>query len=209
MADDALRMVLVVRRGAFAELARGGELAGAAAVACLLAFADDERFGAAIAAWRPRPGKVVLRARSPSQWERALAEPHALAGDAVLALPPQRRSERDPAFDRLQAMSTGLEPPPRAPPDDRRGAILYALNPDAAMSSGKTLAQIAHAAVMAADHPACAGWVRAGCPGDVIAPDREAFAALARAPGLVAEVADAGLTEIPPGTVTVRALGPR
>ena len=68
---------------------------------------------------------------------------------------------------------------------------------------------IAHAAVMAADDPACDAWVRAGCPADVIAPDRATFASLASAPGLVAEVADAGLTEIAPGTVTVRAFKPR
>jgi peptidyl-tRNA hydrolase len=208
MTNDPLRMYLVVRRGAFDTLSRGGELAGAAAVACLRAFAGDERFAPDVAAWRPRPGKVVLRARSPSQWERALEEPHALAGDAVLALPPRRRSDRGPALERLQAMSTELEPPPAAAPN-RPAALVYALNPDAAMSSGKTLAQIAHAAVMAADDPACEAWVHAGCPADVIAPDRAAFAALADAADLVAEVADAGLTEIAPGTITVRALRPR
>jgi hypothetical protein len=33
--DDPLRMYLVVRRGAVTDIDRGGELAGAAAVACL------------------------------------------------------------------------------------------------------------------------------------------------------------------------------
>jgi peptidyl-tRNA hydrolase PTH2 len=198
-------MYLVLRRGAIAELARAGELAGAAAVACVRAFADDE----SMAAWRERPGKVCLRARTQAQWEQVLAEPHALAGDrdgeAVAALPPRRRSQRGPLLERLQAMSTALEPPPaegRADP----GAVTYALNPAAVMSSGKTVAQVAHAAVMAADSGRLEDWVAAGCPGRVIAPSAAAFAALAARDDCVARVVDAGLTEVPPGTVTVLAL---
>src|SRR5918992_3435729 len=97
-------MYLVALRGAVRDLANAGELAGAAAVACVRepAFAD------AIAAWRPRPGKVCLRARTVGQWEQILEEPHTLAGDAVAALPPRRRSERGPLLERLQAMSTDL-----------------------------------------------------------------------------------------------------
>jgi len=55
-------MVLVTRRGAIGTLERGGELAGAAAVACVRAFADDPFLGP----WRARPGKVMLRARGGS-----------------------------------------------------------------------------------------------------------------------------------------------
>jgi hypothetical protein len=188
-------MYLVVRRGAVEELDRLGELAGAAAVACLHEFAGDP----AIEEWWPRPGKVVLRARSPSQWARVLEEPHVGDEDAVVALPPRRRSERGPALERLQAMSTELVPPP----SEGRGPVTYALNPRAAMSSGKTLAQIAHGAVLAS---ADESWVLAGCPARVIAPDETAFAALTASPECVGEVADAGLTEVPPGTITVRVL---
>src|SRR3954470_4849156 len=116
MARDPLRMYLVLQRGAVAELARAGELAGAAAVACVRAFAGDP----ALAQWRPRPGKVCLRARTEGQWRQVLEEPHALAGDAggegVAAIPPRRRAARGPVLERLQAMSTELEPPPREPP---------------------------------------------------------------------------------------------
>lgn len=213
VASDPLRMYLVIRRGAFEALSPAGELAGAAAVACVRRFTDDPDWGEALAAWRPRPGKVCLRARG-GQWDQALALDGAVAGDpagaAVLALPPRRRSQRGPLLERMQAMSTALVPPPPAPdPDhDRRDAVTYALNPDAPMSSGKTLAQIAHAAVMAAERPELGGWATTGCPGRVIAPDVAGFDALAGHPGLAAEVVDAGLTELPPGTVTVRALAP-
>ncbi len=198
---DPLRMYLVVRRGAVTEIARAGELAGAAAVACV----RDPAFAEAVAAWRPRPGKVCLRARSDGQWQGVLEEPHALAGDAIAALPPRRRSERGPLLERLQAMSTDLGTAPETAPE-LPGSLTYVVNPDAPMSSGKTLAQIAHAAVMAADGGRFEAWVAAGCPARVLAPSREAFAAAAQRDDLAACVADAGLTEVAPGTVTVLAL---
>jgi hypothetical protein len=206
-AHDPLRMYLVIRRGAFEDLARAGELTGAAAVRCVRGFAADD----AMREWRPRPGKVVLRARG-GQWDEVLAkEPHALAGDpdgeSVIALPPRRRSQRGPLLERMQAMTSALSPPPSEPgPDARAGAVTYLVNPQLEMSSGKTLAQIAHAAVMAAD--GLEEWVAAGCPAQVLVPPRARFAELCRASGLAARVEDAGLTEVPPGTVTVLALPP-
>ena len=199
--DDPLRMYLVLQRGAVTELARAGELAGAAAVACV----REPAFAEAVAAWRPRPGKVCLRARTASQWRQVLEEPHVLAGDAVAALPPRRRSERGPLLERLQAMSTDLGAAPETAPE-APGALTYLLNPEAPMSSGKTLAQIAHAAVMAADTGRFEDWVAAGCPARVLAPSPPEFAAAARRDDLAACVADAGLTEVAPGTVTVLAL---
>ena len=200
---DPLRMYLVVRRGAVTTLADAGTLAGAAAVACVRAFADDPD----LEAWRPRPGKVTLRARG-GQWDEALATlPHVLAGDAVLAVPPRRRSERGPLLERLQAMTTALEPLPEALPA-APGAVTYLVNPALEMSSGKTLAQIAHAAVMAADSGALEDWVAAGCPALVVRPPAEVFARRCRDAGLAARVVDAGLTEVAPGTVTVLALPP-
>jgi Peptidyl-tRNA hydrolase PTH2 len=200
-------MYLVLRRGAFSSLARAGELAGAAAVACVREFGADP----AVAEWRPRPGKVCLRARNASQWEQVLAEPHALAGDAageaVAALPPRRRSERGALLQRLQAMSSELEPPPARAPG-RPGELTYLLNPAAVMSSGKAVAQVAHAAVLAADTGELEHWVAAGCPGRVLAPAEAAFAEAGRRSDVIARVVDAGLTEVPPGTVTVVALQP-
>jgi threonine aldolase len=180
-------LYIVVRRGAFESIDAGGRMVGLAAARVLSEFDVDEE-------WLRRPGKVVLRARQPSQWERVLAEPHAVGGDGVVALPPRRRSERSETLMKIQAMSTALEPPPAwadAP-------VLYALNPSIGMSSGKTLAQIAHAAVLAASLGLDISRAR------VIAPP--SFDDL---PGCVAEVRDAGLTEVAPGTVTVRVLSSR
>jgi peptidyl-tRNA hydrolase len=195
---DPYRLYLVVRRGAFTDLSTGGELAGAAAVACVRGFPVPGE-------WRARPGKVTLRARTGGQWEQVLELPHACAGDAVAALPPMRRSERPPFLTKLQAMSTELEPPPATVPP-RAGAVTYMVNPALTMSSGKTIAQIAHAAVMAAD--TLEDWARAGCPAQVIAPDAATFTAACARDDLAAKVVDAGLTEVAPGTVTVLALAP-
>jgi len=125
----------------------------------------------------------------------------------VVALPPRRRSARGPLLERLQAMTSALEPPPEAvDPDPAR--LTYLVNPRLEMSSGKTLAQIAHAAVMAADGGGLEDWVAAGCPAHVAAPPQPAFDALCRDDDLAARVVDAGLTEVAPGTVTVLALAP-
>ena len=64
---DPFRLYIVVRRGAFDSIDEGGRLAGIAAVSVLHEFPPAEE-------WRQRPGKVVLRARSPSQWDRVLED---------------------------------------------------------------------------------------------------------------------------------------
>jgi peptidyl-tRNA hydrolase len=208
VSDDPYRMFLVLRRGAIEDLSRAGELAGAAAVGCVM----NPEWAEAVAAWRARPGKVCLRARNPAQWDRVLdEEAYAIAGDpegeAVLALPPRRRSERGPLLSKLQAMSSELEPPPSRVAPDPDG-LTYVVNPQYEMSSGKTIAQIAHAAVMAAERGGLEEWIVAGCPARVVRPSLPVFAALCERDDLAARVVDAGLTEVPPGTVTVLALAP-
>jgi hypothetical protein len=193
-------MYLVIPRGAFGDLSTAGELTGAAAVGCVREFAGDEE----LEAWRPRPGKVVLRARG-GQWDELLREEErkVVVGGAVAALPPRRRSERSPLLGRMQAMTSALEPPPGAPERDP-AKLTYYVNPRIEMSSGKTLAQIAHAAVMAAErHPE---WADAGCPAQVVLPTPDRFDRLCGSGEI--RVEDAGLTEVAPGTVTVVPLPP-
>src|SRR3954451_114767 len=179
-------MYIVVRRGAFETIDAGGRMAGLAAARVLDEFEVAPE-------WLQRPGKVVLRARAPSQWERVLEEPHVSGGEGVVALPPRRRSERSETLTKIQAMSTPL----LAPPAWAAAPVLYALNPAVRMSSGKTLAQIAHAAVMASKLGLDISRARVIRP-----PDFDSL-------HCVAEVRDAGLTEVPPGTVTVRVLSSR
>jgi Peptidyl-tRNA hydrolase PTH2 len=196
VSDDPFRMFLVLRRGAVETLEQASVLGGAAAVGCVRSFEIPGE-------WRDRPGKVCLRARNPSQWSEVLELPHALAGDpdgaSVAALPPRRRSERGPLLEKLQAMATDLGPPPSEASGD---GLTYVLNPALEMSSGKVVAQVAHAAVMAAER--LPEWADAGCPGRLVCPRESDFSALKGQ--AVACVVDAGLTEVPPGTITVVAL---
>jgi peptidyl-tRNA hydrolase len=75
------------------------------------------------------------------------------------------------------------------------------------------MAQAGHAALMCADglgprHPeAFAAWRAAGAPGDVRVADLPRWAALRESP-LSVVVADAGLTQVEPGTETVIAVAP-
>jgi peptidyl-tRNA hydrolase len=212
--DDPYRMYLVVRRGAVEELEAGSVLAGAAAVACLRRFGEDPEWVEAIAGWRERPGKVTLRARG-GQWQQVLQEEDFsyagdLDGQSVLALPPRRRSERSETLTKLQAMASALEPLPEvdavAPDDDD---LTYVVNPGIEMSTGKTMAQVAHAATMAAGTGRYEDWVQRGCPARAVtAATRGLFDQLCARDDLAAKVEDAGLTEVPPGTITVLAIAP-
>jgi peptidyl-tRNA hydrolase len=211
--DDPYRMYLVVRRGAFEDLATGCVLAGAAAVACLRRFGDDEAWSEAVEAWRERPGKVTLRARG-GQWDAVLREEDfTYAGDldgaAVLALPPRRRSARSETLTKLQAMASELEAVPAVEevPSAKDGELVYVINPKIEMSTGKTMAQVAHAATGAAATGKVEDWVARGCPARVVVPKAKAtFDQLCNSDRLVAKVEDAGLTEVPPGTITVLAI---
>lgn len=206
-------MYLVTRRGAVDVLEEAAVLAGAAAVACLRRFAEDEAWSEAVGAWRERPGKVALRARG-GQWDAVLREEDfAYAGDldgaTVLALPPRRRSARSETLTKLQAMASELEPLPEVEeiPAAREGEVLYVVNPSVEMSSGKTMAQVAHAATGAAATGRVEAWVERGCPAKVVTPKtRAAFEAACQDERLISKVEDAGLTEVPPGTITVLAI---
>jgi hypothetical protein len=201
VSDDPLRLFLVLRKGAIASLERACVLAGAAAVRHLRDHPPPQE-------WLERPGKICLRARTRSQWEQVREDAVTLAGEtdgeAVAAIGPRGRSERGPVLERLQAMSTELEPLPSELPETR-DEVVYVVNPRCAMSSGKTIAQVAHAAVIAADH--LPGWSPSAAR--AVRPDEAVFDALCERDDLAARVVDAGLTEVPPGTVTVLALGLR
>ncbi|MDD1717735.1 MAG: peptidyl-tRNA hydrolase Pth2 [Methanoregulaceae archaeon] len=87
---------------------------------------------------------------------------------------------------------------------------------DLKMSCGKTCAQVAHAAVGAFDHAGAdtkKNWLLEGQKKVVLkVPDERALFELkfqAEAAGISASlIQDAGMTELPPGTVTALGLGP-
>jgi peptidyl-tRNA hydrolase len=212
--EDPYRMYLVVRRGAFEGLEVGCVLAGAAAVGAVRRFGEEPERAEAMSAWRERPGKVALRARG-GQWDDVLmAEDFAYAGDldgaCVLALPPMRRSERSELLARrLQAFASELEPLAEVEGVEAvAGELTYVVNPGITMSTGKTMAQVAHAATMASYTGSVEAWIDGGCPARAVTTTKAEFDRLCAGDDLVAKVEDAGLTEVPPGTITVLALPP-
>jgi len=194
--DDPLVMYIVVRRRTTRTFA---ELAVAAALAtrrCAHRYRGDERWRDGFEDWwRHSFRKVCLRAE-PRDWEDVRALDHERVGD-VACLPPVRRSARDRVLVRMQTLSdeAGLLP---ELDDPVPGVLTLVVATDLDMSSGKVLAQIGHAALMANLDPALG--VR------VVGAGGESWAALAGRAAAV--VRDGGLTELAPGSETVLVLEP-
>ena len=192
--DDALVMYLVVRRRTtrpFAELATAAALA---ARRCAARYRDDERWRAGFDDWwRHSFRKVCLRAE-PRDWEAVRDLDHARVGD-VACLPPVRRSARDRTLVRMQALSEEAGALPSVG-EVEAGVLTLVVAVELGMSSGKALAQIGHAALMADPDPDLG--VR------VAGATAAAWDGLAR--DAVAIVRDGGLTELEPGSETVLVL---
>ena len=112
-----------------------------------------------------------------------------------------RRSKRDRVLVRMQTLSD--EPGPLPPFDPARlGDLTLVVATDLGMSSGKVLAQIGHAALMADLDPA----FDRGLDLRVVGRESDGWGALAASAEAV--VRDGGLTEIAPGSETVLVLRP-
>jgi peptidyl-tRNA hydrolase len=192
--DDPLIMYLVVRRRTtrpFAELATATAIA---ARRCAHSYREDDRWRDGFDDWwRHSFRKVCLRAE-PREWEDVRALDHERVGD-VVCLPPVRRSARGSVLVRMQALSdeAGVLPELDWPVPD---GLTLVVATDLGMSSGKTLAQVGHAALMADLDPMLDLRV-VGAAG-------ETWAALVASAATV--VRDGGLTEIAPGSETVLVL---
>jgi hypothetical protein len=158
-----------------------------------------------VAAWdAQRIRKVVRRARG-AEWRRALTVPglDVLAGTAALRVyPPIPIDAWPPELARLQVGGTNLEQPD-PPPDVPPGTPLILLTPHAPMSTGKAMAQAAHAAQL--------GWRSLGrrdrrrwIEADFRLAVRDATPSqwAAAVDQGAAVVHDGGFTEVEPGTAT-------
>ncbi|MEZ4393884.1 MAG: peptidyl-tRNA hydrolase [Polyangiales bacterium] len=214
--EDPWVMYLVVRRERLPSLAETVCAGAVAAVDCVAGWRDDPTWREGFDAWLARSfRKVCLRANE-KDWARLATYDRgvglARAEPVVAALPPRKKSQRDKLLVHLQAFATGEHaeaPPPRELPH----AMRLVLNGDLAMSTGKAVAQAAHASLHAlaafgADDPdGVARWRLAGMPCELRRATGREWAAL-KAVERVAVVRDAGLTEIAPGSETFLAMAP-
>ena len=209
---DKWAMYFVVRKDARLALGEAMALTGAATVRCADRFAGGEAWRAAFAAWGERPRKVALRATA-EELAVLVAEGDAVTtGDVLACLPPRRMSQRSELLASLRPFTDARAPAePPAPPAGP--ALVYVVRPAVMKTAGKAMAQAGHAALLAAGrlgprHPdAFRAWRAAGCPGEVRRAEDACWDELKHAHGAVA-VADAGLTQVAPGTETVLALAP-
>jgi peptidyl-tRNA hydrolase len=184
---------------------RTDALEAAARGVLLMLTTDRPEWQDVIAEWDgQRIRKVVRRARG-AEWRRALAVDglDVVHGSAELRVyPPVPVDGWPPELARLQVGGTNLadpEPPPAVPPD----VPLVLLSPHAEMTTGKAMAQAAHAAQLgwrSLRRRPRRKWQDAGFPLAVRdAAERQWRAALDAGAPLVH---DGGFTEVEPGTAT-------
>jgi len=178
----------------------------------------DGAFHDAVARWRgQRIRKIGRRARG-ARWDRTAELPHveARSGTAqVRAFAPHPRDDAPKALRDLQVGGLELTDPAERtdlPGGDRdaEGPVLTVrLAPGVAMSTGKAVAQVGHAAQLALerlDRRTVTAWLDAARP-DVATglAVRVVRGAPVLPPSQRVDVRDAGYTEVAPGTVTVSA----
>jgi len=210
-AADPWALSLVVRVERAEPPAHTAVLAAAArAVAVLLTdprvTEPEGELRAAVQRWRDgRIRKIARRARG-ARWERTAALPHVeavVAGAAVRAFAPHPRDAVPAELAPLQVGGLDLaDPEGWAPPAVPASALTVRLSPGVAMTTGKAVAQVGHAAQLALellDPGAVAAWRADGLAVRVVTGPPVLGA------GERVEVADGGFTEVAPGTVTASA----
>jgi peptidyl-tRNA hydrolase len=185
--------------------ARTDALEAAARAVLLMLTTDRTEWADAVARWDgQRIRKVVRRGRG-AEWRRALTVDglDVRHGTAELRVfPPVPVDAWPPELARLQVGGTNLEDPEHPPPVSP-DLPLVLLSPHAEMSTGKAMAQAAHAAQLgwrSLRTRARRRWQGAGFPLAVRDATAAQWAAALRSGAPV--VHDGGFTEVEPGTAT-------
>jgi peptidyl-tRNA hydrolase len=186
--------------------------AAAAAVVMLISDARSQPGGPweeSVQRWvHGRIRKIVRRARG-AKWDATAALDHVevdRAGAQVRVFLPGPMDAVPDLLAKLQL--SGTEPPELGEPaPELHGGVTVFVTPEVSMTVGKAAAQCGHAAQLAwraMDPGRRTAWADAGFPVRVEHPDRTRWAELAETAPVA--VADAGFTEIAPGTVTTLAM---
>ena len=205
--NDPAVMYIVVRKGHSYSLTQLLSDAATAVCRVMNAYSRETMHNRAFTAWRADLyRKVALRADLKAL--AALAGFPSHAQGAVTVFAPCRRSERPKALTRLQTYDAAVADLASDPAADHEHAVRIVVNGDVAMSVGKMLAQVGHAAMLAFethhDPHTATPWSSAGFPCVVTFASGAEWNALARDNECL--VADAGFTEVPSGTETCLAV---
>jgi peptidyl-tRNA hydrolase len=208
---DELVLPFVVRIERADPPTRTDALEAAATAVLQMLTADRPEWAEIVDRWdAQRIRKVVRRARG-ADWRRALSIDglDVTRRSAQLRVyPPVPVDDWPPELARLQVGGTNLtdpEPPPPAP----TGRPLVLLSPHAEMTTGKAMAQAAHAAQLGWWGSAAAGrtaWLDLGL--DVAVRDATPRQWRAAVESGAPVVQDGGFTEVEPGTATALILLP-
>ncbi|HET6877060.1 MAG TPA: peptidyl-tRNA hydrolase [Jatrophihabitans sp.] len=200
-----LVLPLVVRIERTEPPSRSDALEAAAIGVLRILSSDRADWAPALSAWDgQRIRKVVRRARG-ADWRRAVAVDglDVEHGSAQLRVYPPVPVDGWPGeLARLQAGGTNLEQP-EVPPPVPAGTPLVLLAPDVEMSTGKAMAQAAHAAQLGwrdIGSRRRRQWAEAGFPLAVRDASQAEWTAAVRRGAPV--VHDGGFTEVAPGTAT-------
>lgn len=206
--NDNAVMYIVVRKGHSYSLAQLLSDAATAVCRVMNAYSRETMRERQFAAWRADLyRKVALRADLKAL--AALVGFPSHAQGAVTVFAPCRRSERPKALAKLQTYDATVADLASDPAAAHEHAVRIVVNGDVAMSAGKMLAQVGHAAMMAFetehDPHTATPWSSAGFPCVVTFASGAEWDALARKyPRSI--VTDAGFTEVPSGTETCLAV---
>lgn len=147
--------------------------------------------------------KVVRKARA-TAWENAKTLPHLYVKHKnieLLVFKPHKLDELNPILKKLQVQGIDFtHTTPEAFTESP--ALNIAVNPDLTMSTGKTLAQVAHSAqlfILKGDKSQISQWQLNNFPVNIVQ-----WATIPDTSETIT-IQDAGLTEIPPGSYTVKA----
>jgi peptidyl-tRNA hydrolase len=184
---------------------RTDALEAAARGVLLMLTTDRVEWHDALARWDGQHIRKVVRRGRGAEWRRALTvdglDVH--HGSAELRVyPPVPIDEWPPELARLQVGGTNLDDP-APPPDVPAGIPLVLLSPRAAMTTGKAMAQSAHAAQLgwrSMRRRPRRKWQDAGFPLVVRDATQRQWQATLTSGAPV--VHDGGFTEVQPGTAT-------
>jgi peptidyl-tRNA hydrolase len=204
-------MYYVVRKDAPLSLELAMAYAGAGAVKCADRFRRTDRWAPFFHSWSARPRKVALRATAEEIAHLRDTVDCVSVADVLITLPPCLRSDWAKLVGELRPYTDG--PRPKEPEPPPLGfPMTYVTRPGVLRTAGKAMAQAGHAALMCADAfgsrfpKSFLEWRHRDYPGRVVEVSDDVWPELSTQ-GVV--VADAGLTQVEPGTETVIALPPR